>query len=285
VCPFGRSVKYGARMRALSSGWLTDLAVLELSGSTVEDRGDHLVVRTPHIPDFHWGNCMFVLDPDAVEDADLWVSTFASAFPQATWLAVGLVTTPRDPAGWISHGAHVETDDVLVTDVQPRQSPPPDGYVFRRHEGSDWEESVMLELRENERDQGYEPAGHERFLRDRVATRRSLSDRDAAAWFGAHHNGQMVAQLGIVRCGTIARYQAVGTEATHRRRGLATHLLGVAAAWAAEHGCDRWVIVTESTNAAGRVYRSVGFEPAEGNAQAYRQPPRDAHTPGAVERV
>jgi len=34
------------------------------------------------------------------------------------------------------------------------------------------------------------------------------------------------------------------------------------------------VIITEATNPAGRVYRSVGFEPDEGNAQAYRPPPR-----------
>jgi hypothetical protein len=34
------------------------------------------------------------------------------------------------------------------------------------------------------------------------------------------------------------------------------------------------VIITESTNPAGRVYRGVGFEPEEGNAQAFRKPPR-----------
>ena len=84
----------------------------------------------------------------------------------------------------------------------------------------------------------------------------------------------LVASLGIVCCDTTARYQAVGTDPQHRRRGLATHLLGVAARWSADHGCDRWVIVTEATNPAGRVYRSVGFEQDIGNAQAYRRPPR-----------
>ncbi|MFI5100600.1 MAG: GNAT family N-acetyltransferase [Actinomycetes bacterium] len=84
----------------------------------------------------------------------------------------------------------------------------------------------------------------------------------------------VVADLGIVVCGATARYQAVGTDAAHRRRGLASHLLGVAARWAAGRGCDRWVIVTEATNSAGRVYRAVGFEPDAGNAQAYRRPPR-----------
>jgi hypothetical protein len=48
----------------------------------------------------------------------------------------------------------------------------------------------------------------------------------------------------------------------------------VAARWSAEGGCDRWVIITEATNPAGRVYRGVGFEPDVGNAQAYRKPTR-----------
>ncbi len=85
-----------------------------------------------------------------------------------------------------------------------------------------------------------------------------------------------MADLGIVRCGTTARYQSVSTDEAHRRHGLAAHLLGVAARWSAEQGCDRWVIITESTNPAGRVYRSVGFEPDVGNAQAYRKPARPA---------
>jgi hypothetical protein len=40
-------------MRDFSPGWATDLAILEHSVSTVEDRGDHLIVRTPDNPDFH----------------------------------------------------------------------------------------------------------------------------------------------------------------------------------------------------------------------------------------
>jgi hypothetical protein len=53
---------------------------------------------------------------------------------------------------------------------------------------------------------------------------------------------------------------------------VASHLLGVAAQWAAESGCDRWPIVTEPTNPAGRVYRSLGFAPDTdtGAIRAYR---------------
>ena len=61
-------------MNRMPVGWATDLAILELTGSTVEDRGDHLVVRTPENPDYHWGNCLLVTDPAARNDAARWTS-------------------------------------------------------------------------------------------------------------------------------------------------------------------------------------------------------------------
>ena len=76
-----------------------------------------------------------------------------------------------------------------------------------------------------------------------------------------------------MRCGPTARYQDVTTDEEHRGRGLASHLLGVAAQWAAERGCEQWVIVTGATNPAGRVYRRLGFAPDAGTVQAYRRPP------------
>ena len=82
-------------MRDLPPGGATDLAILEHSGSIIEDRGDHLLVRSPSSPDFHWGNCLFVTDEGAVNDAARWVTTFQSAFPEADWVAVGLRTGSR----------------------------------------------------------------------------------------------------------------------------------------------------------------------------------------------
>jgi GNAT superfamily N-acetyltransferase len=255
-------------------GWATDLAIREHSGSTVEDRGGHLLIRTPDNPDFYWGNCLFVTDESAVDDAGRWVKTFQSAFPKATWVAIGLIRMPDDQDAWVAQGLDLERDDVLTTRTVPRQTPLPEGYVVRRLGGEDWAQSVARSVAENDRTLEEEPLSFERFATAQSQARRALSDRDRGATFGAFANDVLVADLGIVRCGTTARYQSVGTDEDHRRRGLASHLLGVAARWAADHGCDQWVIVTEATNPAGRVYRSVGFEPDIGNAQAFRKPRR-----------
>jgi GNAT superfamily N-acetyltransferase len=261
-------------MRAFPPGWATDLAILELSGATLEDRGDHILIRTPDNPDFFWGNCLFVTDESAVDDAGRWVTTFQSAFAEANWVSIGLIRMPDSPDAWAAEGLDLEPDDVLTTRTLPRQTPLTRGYAVRRLSGQDWEQSVARSVEENRRTGDYDPQTHERFARGQVRAQRSLSDRDLGAWFGAFAGDVLVADLGIVRCGTTARYQSVATDEEHRRRGLAAHLLGVAARWAAEHGCDQWVIVTEATNPAGRVYRSVGFEPDVSNVRAFRKPPR-----------
>ena len=262
-------------MTELPPGWLTDLAVLRLAGATVDDRGDHVVVRSPHSPHFHWGNFVLVTDGSAVDDAQRWVATFVEAFPDATWVSIGLVRTPDDPVPWQAAGLVLELDEVLTTRSLPRQTPLASGYVVRQLTGDDWSQSLRNAVAENARTDEHDAESYARFAVDQVAARRALTERGAAAFFGAFAGDQLVAELGIVPCGTTARYQSVGTVPDHRRRGLAAHLLGVAARWAADRGCDRWVIITESTNPAGRVYRSVGFEPDVGNAQAYRPSPRE----------
>ena len=53
-------------MEPRSLAWRTDLALLLAAGSEVDDRGDHLVVRTPANPGFYWGNFL-LLDVPAGE--------------------------------------------------------------------------------------------------------------------------------------------------------------------------------------------------------------------------
>ncbi len=245
--------------------------MLEYGGSTVEDRGDHVVVRTPANPTFHWGNCLLVTDADCVEDAERWTRAFDVEFPSATWTAIGLPRMPTDDVSWTELGLELGLDETLVARTMPRRTQLPPGYLVRPIAGEDWEQVVALALAENVRSGPWEATSYEQFERARRQADRGLCERGLAAFFGAFSGDTLAASLGVVRCGSTARYQNVMTDAPHRRRGLASHLLGVAAESAGARDCDRWVIVTESTNPAGRVYRSVGFEPELSTAQAYRR--------------
>lgn len=260
-------------MNDLQLDWATDLAILELSGSTVERLDDHLLVRTPQNPHYHWGNCLLVTDATAIDDAERWLARFAAAFPQADWVAIGLPSMPQDAHAWLSRGIELEQLDVLAARERPRSAPLSDGYTVREVAGDDWEQLTQHRLAENRASGEHTPDGYERFMRETIAARQSLCDAGDAVWFGAFAGDELVADLGIVRCGTIARYQDVATVEAHRRRGLASHLLGVAAEWSASRGCDTWVIVTESTNDAGRVYRRAGFALDAASVNAHRQSP------------
>lgn len=251
----------------LPLGWHTDLAVRRAGGSTVEELADHLVVRSPDNPAFHWGNFVLVTEPSAVDDADRWVPTFEKELPDAQHRAIGLVAEPRDDSGWYAHGLVVEHEDVLSTDRSPDPAPLTEGYLVRKLETQeDWSRSTGLEVAEYPGDAEFHHAA--------TATRARMSERGVAAWFGAFQGDRLAAQLGIVDCGDgRARYQAVLTDAGHRRRGLASHLLDVAARWAADAGAHTWVIIADADSPASRLYRARGFAHTGRLAQAYRKPP------------
>lgn len=259
-------------MDELPANWATDLAILALDGSQASDRGDHLVVRTPANPGFHWGNFVLVTDAAAVGDAQRWLAVFARAFPEAGWVAAGLVAPPSDPEAWLRSGVELEDVEVLVTPVPPVVTGCPAGYAVRPFAPEDWGRDLARAIRENEATGGYDRDAHAEFLVLQADQRRRLVERGDAAWFGAFDGDELVADLGVVACGSRVRYQDVSTDPGHRRRGLAAHLLGVAGEWGRRRGCTEWVIVTETTNDAGRVYRRAGFAPSAGGTTAYRRP-------------
>lgn len=258
--------------RGLSAGSATDLEIALLEGAVVDDRGDHLVITTPSNPGYRWGNYVRVTTGD-VEDAERWLGVFTEEFPRAGWVAIGLPVRPRTRA-YEQAGCSLDEDESLVTRTLPVLREPPSGYDIRQLAGdAEWNQLVEADVRERSRTHPGSLEAFRRFKLDQVASRRSLQEAGRLGWWGAFDgDGRLCANLGIVLLGERARYQAVFTEAGHRGRGLAGHLLGLAARWAAERGASEWVIVTETTNEAGRLYRSLGFVPELSGVSAYREP-------------
>jgi ADP-ribose pyrophosphatase YjhB (NUDIX family)/GNAT superfamily N-acetyltransferase len=251
----------------LPLGWHTDLAVHRLSGATITEHSDHLVVRTPAEASYHWGNFVLVTDPDRLDDAGHWVRVFEDALPDARHRAIGLVAEPANRIAWAAAGLVLEHEDVLATATGPERRPLADGYRVREiRSDDDWEQQAAPD--------DPTPARVE-FARRHAESRRRIVERGDAAFFGAFDGDRLASSLGIVDCGDgIFRYQEVRTDGQHRRRGLAGHLLGVAADWAAARGCRRWVIVADADSDASRLYQAVGFAPVLRSCQAYRSPDR-----------
>lgn len=248
----------------LPLGWQTDLAVLQHAGAVVEEHPDHLVVRTPDNPTFHWGHFVLVTDPVAVDDADRWLEVFATAFPEASHRAIGLVRDPVD-AAWAAAGLAVTRAPVLITTEALAVAPLPTGYDVRplRTE-ADWEQSHALRMAAYPDSPG--------FARRTTATRVAQQAQGRITWFGAFAaTGELAAELGILDCGDgTARFQSVLTHPEHRRRGLVSHLLTVADEHAREvYGTSTTVIIADEDSAAVRVYRTVGLHEDSPKVQAY----------------
>ncbi len=131
-------------MRNLSPGRATDLAILELTGSLVEDHGEHLVVSSPLNPTYYWGNCVIVLDDADVDDADRWVAAFIDAFPKAGWVTISLPRMPVRSAGWLAHGITPTPEEELTTRALPKAAPLRQGYVVRQLlTDGDWDDVIV----------------------------------------------------------------------------------------------------------------------------------------------
>lgn len=211
------------------------------------------------------------MDSGSAAHAEQWIHRYNEVFPDNQWVAIGLPQMPANVEQWIGHGVTLEQLDVLSTDTLPKKQPLAAGYTARIFQEHDWETLTKRELAEGLSEGGYEPSVIESFVLETNANRKQLVDSGRAAWFGAFFDDEMVANLGMVVCGETGRYQSVETNISHRRKGLASHLLGIAAIWSHERGCKNWVIVAQETNDAGRVYRRAGFSPDVSAVNAYRK--------------
>ncbi|HET6153567.1 MAG TPA: GNAT family N-acetyltransferase [Marmoricola sp.] len=250
----------------LPLGWQTDLEVLRQGGSDITEHGDHIVVRTPANPTYYWGNFVLVTDPATVDEAARWLAEFERQFPEAEHRAIGLTAEP-DRQIWLDQTLFLETADVLrsSTPIEPTTLAP--GYEVRRiASAADWERSTAM------RSASF--TGQEEF-EARVTASRIAMDAEAAhaPWFGAFAGEDLAAELGItVFDSGVARYRSVVTHPDHRRRGLARHLLAVAAASARDHGAQELVIIADGGSDAGRLYQRAGFEVDSAAYQVSRVP-------------
>ena len=136
-------------MDIASLAFRTDLAMLEHSGSTVEDRGTHLVVRTPDNPTYWWGNFLLLASaPHDEDDAQRWLDTFESLFPDArhrTFGVDGTAGTADDLAPFAALGLDTEWSSVMTaTSVHEPPRPNTSATYRRLASDADWAQQIEI---------------------------------------------------------------------------------------------------------------------------------------------
>ncbi|PVA07686.1 GNAT family N-acetyltransferase [Thalassorhabdomicrobium marinisediminis] len=240
--------------------------LLTLSGiSHLTQQDGYLVQATPSEPDFWMGNQIILSDTDR-NGAEA-IALFERHFPQASHRAIVWDIPGLDPTslrGRDALGAPLEGFDTMTLQGPLRDAPVPKGITLRPVVSEeDWRKAEALQA-EIGQEEGRDPVSHAPYLARRNAGRRDQIAKGLGAWFGALDGDRIVAQMGMFHDAGIARYQAVETRASHRRRGICSALLRHAALWALQRAPDATVvIVAEADSDAGRLYRRMGFDHAE----------------------
>lgn len=265
--------RYRRRVEVRSLGFRTDLMLRQLAGSTVTAYDGFLAVRTPHNPTFYWGNFLLYPAPPVLGDAARWIADFASAFPDAQHVAIGVDGTAGDlgaDGGLRAAGLEPEQAVVLVTDRVLRVRDAVDAELRPLHSDDDWRQAVELQLAITRDDSRY----HREFVTRRMRDFAALTRAGRGVHVGAFVDGTVRAALGLYTDGSgLGRYQIVETHPDFRRRGLAAGLLALAADVGRSHlGIETFVIVAEPDYVAIDLYRRAGFVDAERQVQWQRVP-------------
>jgi ribosomal protein S18 acetylase RimI-like enzyme len=254
-----------------SLAFRTDLALLRLSGSEIDDRGSHLVVRTPGNPDYRWGNFYLLREPPPADEVDALLAAYDADFPHSHHRAFGVdgTTDQREAlAPLVARGPKLEGGSVMTaTSVHPPPRPNPDAEYRPLVSDDDWAQRIDVSVAV---DAGETEAGrYLEFVTRRTAGDRAIAENGHGAWWGAFVDGRLASVMGLVDAGDgLARYQSVETHPDFRGRGLAGTLVHRVATYGFEEiGATTLVMVADPEYLAIRIYRSVGFAETEHQTQ------------------
>lgn len=262
-------------MNIRSLGFRTDLRLLEMTGSQIEDRGTHLVIRTPANPTYFWGNFLLLKQRPFPGGEREVIGAFHTEFPEAEHVSIGIDGTEDQTAelqGFVDAGMEVDSGTVLTTGALVEPRPVADGVVVRALESDeDWEQRARLSQ------QLYPQTGDETFMtfaRGKNAQELALVANGVGQRFGAFIDDALVSTAGIfVTHAGQARYQSVETHPHHRRQGLAAAVVYAAGQHAlAAYKLETLVIAADHDGDAIRIYRSLGFADVERHCTLERRP-------------
>lgn len=259
-------------MHIQSLAFRTDLALLQRSGSEVEDHGTHVAVRTPDNPTFWWGNYLIFPRPPSREDVPEWEALFARTFPGARHRAYGVASgdgSREELRALADVGFSVEASTVMTaTSVTEPRRPNREATYRPLVTDADWEQQIELTLTDAAN------AEEPEFVVAKSAAHRRAAESGAGTWWGAFVGDRLLSSMGLFVAGPgLCRFQEVKTHPGARGQGLAGTLVHELS----RHGFSQLdattlVMVADPDYLAIRVYRSVGFADTEKQLQAQRRP-------------
>ena len=255
--------------QSLSPGWQTHLMFAEFDGEVTEHT-DHIVVRSPRSPGYYWGNFLLYNRLPSAADFGPWMQRFDETIvqpaPGTGHVAFGMqaqadaftLPQPFVDAGFT--GFRVATLTLQRGGLLPLPQVPAATFELRPLR-LPAEVSGVVDLNMACNDEGYEPEGYRQFRSHQMQRYSDMAAAGMGHWWGAMHEGRVVAALGLFGQRHVGRFQHVETDPDFRRLGLCRALVHAACS----HGFERmgWhtlVMGADPDDVAIGIYRSVGFQ-------------------------
>ncbi len=265
----------------LSLGWRTHLIFPRFDAQVIA-RPDYLLVRTPHNPNFWWGNFLLFDHVPAPGEAAQWLAWFDTEFAAQRSASghIAFGVDSHDPfemptellrAGFTRHAEAVLT----MRRGELRDPPQPLAPGFRIAAlALPAQLSLAVEQQVASDEGDHLPVAGYRAFRERQMLRyTAMVQAGLGQWFGVFartvQGEELVADCGFFRDGepgtttdaSLGRFQFVSTHPAWRRRGLCRALIHAVC----RHGFDSMglhtlVISADPDDVAIGLYESLGFQ-------------------------
>lgn len=264
-------------MKLRSLGFVTELFYQRHWGE-ICDRGNYLVVKTPTLPDFTFGNYLLFREASKKQDLERWQELYRKEFSS------GVGEVPFMTFGWDSpdgelgeahsffeQGFKLDSCVVMVgRKIHPPKQVTQDFEVKACQTDEDWEKIVQFMI--NARPDALDDERRKEFLRGRMEGYRRLSDNQRGVWFGGYLGGKLVASMGVYRSSGYGRFQEVVVHPDFRRLGIGRSFCWLVGERALSLlSIDELVTVADENGPAVGLYKDVGFEPREKQLTLFRK--------------
>ena len=272
------------RVSDFRPGWRTDF-ILHRFGAEVIEREDCVVVRSPGNEGFYWGNCLMVAETPADADLAHWLRRFeqevAAGRPGVRHVAIGFNSTPPAPGllpSWHADGFELMETATMRLRPGMLRMPQASRAAPLALRPIDWshELEAFVDLQSAD-SQGHEPQGYRRFRREQMRRFETIDAQGVGTWFGLWCGDTLVADCGLLREGTLGRFQSVLVHPDWRRRGLCRAMVGGVCEWGfGPWGLEELLMCADPQDVAIGIYESLGFEAFDREWGLQRHPPEDA---------
>lgn len=258
-------------MELKSIGRQSDLIIAK-HYALIENHENRFVIKSPNIPEYHWGNFIIFDQGPKTGDLEQWQKQFRADFPyyvEPTHYVFSWNPTPIEKCTgideFVSHGFTLETCEIISANnlVLPSKANQ-EVHIKILQSDSDWDQALQCQLAcwsQPETLESYIP-----FKTKQMKIYRELSDKGVGHWFGAFIGEKLVADLGIFHDQVRGRYQSVGTLPEFRNQGICSRLVYEAGLLMLDrYGLQELLIEADRDYHALRVYKRLGFETVEVN--------------------